>query len=403
MDVEVPVKAEFPISDVDPFSIDYIMDPFATHEELREMGPVIWLNKYKVWFLPRYEQVHAVLSNPKVFCSSKGIGLTNFYFEKPWRPPSLLLEADPPEHTRRRAVMGRVLSPANIRSLRAGFEKEAAALVDRLMEKDVVNVSKELSEAFILKVFPDAIGVEPEGRENMLAYGIMVFNAFGAQNEIFHESVRNAESVSSWIMSCCERSRLREDGLGHLVYQAADAGEIPQDEALMLVRSFLSAGVDTTINAITNILYSFARFPGEWQKLRANPAMARQAVEEGLRFETPWHHFFRTTTEETSIAGVPIAAKQKVMLSIGSANHDPRKWPNPKVFDINRQPVGQLTFGANIHGCVGQMISRLEMEVLFTELAKRIETIELAGEPSRLIHNTMRIYSKLPVKFKFAK
>jgi cytochrome P450 len=161
--------------------------------------------------------------------------------------------------------------------------------------------------------------------------------------------------------------------------------------------------VDTTITAITNIIYSFAKFPGEWQKLRANPALARQAVEEGLRYETPWHHFCRTTTEETTIAGVPIAAKQKVMLSIGSANHDPRRWQNPKVFDINRPTVGQLAFGTNIHGCVGQMISRLEKEVLFTELAKRIESIELAEEPTRLVHNTMRIRSKLPVKLKFAK
>jgi cytochrome P450 len=403
MDVEVATKPTFPVSDIDPFSMDYIMDPFEAHEQLREMGPIIWLDKYKVWFLPRYEQVHAVLSNPKTFCSSKGIGLTNFYFEKPWRPPSLLLEADPPEHTRRRAVMGRVLSPANIRKLRAGFEQEAAALVDRLMEKDTVDAAKDISEAFILKVFPDAVGVAPEGRQNMLAYGIMVFNAFGVQNKIFEDSVKDAESVVSWIMSCCERDRLSKSGLGELVYQAADAGEVPHDEALLLVRSFLSAGVDTTITAITNIIYSFAKFPGEWQKLRANPALARQAVEEGLRYETPWHHFFRTTTEETTIAGVPIAAKQKIMVSIGSANHDPRRWQNPKVFDINRPTVGQLAFGTNIHGCVGQMISRLEKEVLFTELAKRIESIELVGEPTRLVHNTMRIRSKLPVKLKFAK
>ncbi|MDO8300694.1 cytochrome P450 [Lacisediminimonas sp.] len=402
MQSAIAAQSGLPMSDVDPFSLEYIMDPFAAHEQLRNLGSVVWLNKYNVWFLTRYEEVHAVLSNPKTFCSSKGLGLTNYYFEKPWRAPSLLLEADPPEHTKRRQVMGRVLSPANIRKLREGFEQEARALIDRLMEKEIVNGAKDLSEAYILKVFPDAIGVSPEGRENMLKYGLMVFNAFGIHNKIFEDSVKDAEPVISWIMSCCERDRLSKNGMGELVYQAADAGELPQDEALMLVRSFLSAGVDTTITAITNILYAFTQFPGEWQKLRANPALARQAVEEGLRYETPWHHFCRTSTEETTIAGAPIAAKQKIMLSIGSANRDPRKWDNPDVFDINRIAHGQLAFGTNIHGCVGQMLSRLEKEVLFTELAKRIESIELAGEPTRVVHNTMRIRSNLPLKLKFA-
>src|SRR5207245_3443651 len=127
---------------------------------------------------------------------------------------------------------------------------------------------------------------------------------------------------------------LRPGGLGHLIYQAADAGEITQEQAPMLVRSFLSAGVDTTINGIANVLLTLARHPGEYAKLHANPALARQAFEEGLRYESIVQTIFRTTSRPTEIAGVPIAEDRKVLTLLGSANRDPRKWSGPHRFDV---------------------------------------------------------------------
>ena len=99
-----------PHLDFDPFSIEFFADPFPTHEKLREAGPVVYLNKWGVYGVARYEQVHAVLNDPLTFCSSRGVGLSDFVKEKPWRPPSLILEADPPAHTRTRAVLNQVLS-----------------------------------------------------------------------------------------------------------------------------------------------------------------------------------------------------------------------------------------------------------------------------------------------------
>src|SRR3954465_14224135 len=126
---------DIPRLDFDPFSIEFFADPFPTHEKLREAGPVVYLDKWGIYGVARYEQVHAVLNDPQTFCSSRGVGLSDFAKEKPGRPPSLILEADPPAHTRTRAVLSKVLSPAVMKQLRDGFLAAAEAKIDELLAR----------------------------------------------------------------------------------------------------------------------------------------------------------------------------------------------------------------------------------------------------------------------------
>jgi cytochrome P450 len=166
----------------------------------------------------------------------------------------------------------------------------------------------------------------------------------------------------------------------------------------MLVRSFLSAGVDTTINGIANILLTLARHPAEYAKLHANPSLARQTFEEGLRFESIVQTIFRTTSRETEIAGVSIPADCKVLTLLGSANRDPRKWKDPNRFDVDRNPIGHMAFGVGIHGCVGQVVARMEGEIVLRKLAQRVIAIELSGPHERHLNNSLRAMRKLPLR-----
>ena len=387
-----------PTLSLDPFSAEFLTDPYAGHAQMRDAGPIVWLEKYGIWAMARHAEVHAAFNDWPTFCSSRGVGLSDFAKEAPWRPPSIILEADPPLHTKSRTVLARVLSPGAMRRLRAAFEAEAELLVERLLQRGTFDAIPDIAEAFPLKVFGDAMGLPPDGRENLIAYGSMAFNAFGPRNWLVEEAIANAPPVVAWIMKYCQRAELAPGGFGADIYAAADAGVLTLDECGLLCRSFLTAGVDTTVNGIGNALYCVAENPDQWRRLAADPARARSAFEEALRYEAAVQTFFRTTTRSFDVGGVLLAEGQKVLLFLGSANRDPRRWPDAGTFDINREQTGHVGFGSGIHGCVGQMLARLEGEVVLAALARRVATIQLAGTPQRRLNNTLRALASLPVK-----
>jgi cytochrome P450 len=393
---------DYPELDLDPFSTEFLNSPYAFHEQLRDAGPVVWLSRYGIWAMARYEQVSAALNDWQTFCSRYGVGLADFKKEKPWRPPSLILEADPPSHTRTRAVLGRILSRSALEKLREGFDQEARRLIDGVLLHDRIDGVKQLAEAFPLSVFPDAVGLIREGRENLLPYGNMVFNAFGPHNRLLEDSMASAAPVVAWIAAQCRREALSKDGIGAQIYAEADAGHVSHEEAALLVRSLLSAGLDTTIFAISNALHCFARNAGQWRCLRDNPSLARPAFEEVIRFASPVQTFFRTTAKAVEVAGVHLDEGQKVLLFLAAANRDPRKWRDPEKFDISRKTLGHVGLGHGIHACVGQMVARLEAESLLTVIARRVEKIELTGEPIWRLNNTIRGLDTLPLMLRGA-
>jgi cytochrome P450 len=394
--VSAPTAA-VPVSHVDPFDEAVLADPYAAHAELRELGPAVWLEGYGIWGMARHEHVHAALNDPATFCSSAGVGLSDFRKETPWRPPSLLLEADPPDHTRARHAITKALSPTAVRSLREVFTAEATALFDRLEGRTLVDGVHDIAEPFPVTVFPDAVGLPAEGRENLLPYGCMVFNGFGPRNRLFERAMANADAVRTWITAACRREALAPGKLGEQIHAvAAEEGYSPEESAL-LVRSFLSAGVDTTVHGLGNALLCFARNPDQYAALRADPSLARAAFEEVVRFESPVQTFFRTTTRAVEVGGTTILAGDKVLLFLGAANRDPRQWEDADRFDVTRRAAGHVGFGSGIHACVGQMMARLEGEIVLTELARRVSSIELAGPPVRQLSNTLRGLDSLPL------
>lgn len=391
-----------PVIDIDPFCDAFLSDPYASHRQLREAGPVVWIPAYGIYACARHESVHAVLNDHGTYISSAGVGLANFNKESPFRPKSLILEADPPSHTKARTVLARILSPKTVLQIRATFTAEAELLIDRLLERqatgEVIDAVKDLSEVYPLKVFPDAVGVGEANRENLLLYGNMIFNAFGPRNERLQKSAELVQPVTAWIMAHCQRENLRPGGFGDLIYQAADAGEITHEEAPLLVRSFLSAGVDTTVNGISNAILCLAKHPEQYVKLCDDHSLARPAFEESLRFESSVQTFFRTTSKDTEMFGVQIPKDSKVITFLAAANRDERQWPNPDSFNIQRRPTGHMAFGSGIHGCVGQVVARLEGEVVLTALAKRVSRIDLIGTPERRLNNTLRAMASMPVR-----
>jgi cytochrome P450 len=355
---------------------------------------VVWLERYGIFATARHAEVQSALQDWSTFSSAAGVGLADFRKETPFRTPSPLLEADPPLHSRTRPVVATALSPAAMRELRPTFEAEARTLADDLARRGAFDGVADLAEVYPIKVFADALGLSEEGREHLLPYAAMIFNSFGPRNRLFEATMQGADAARDWVMAQCRREALRPGSLGARVFEAVDRQEVSDDEARLIVRSFLSAGLDTTAYALANTLYAFATHLEAWADLRRQPGLARGAFEEVMRFESSVQTFFRTTTCETELGGVSLPDGAKILLFLGAANRDPVLFPEPDRFDINRSPNPHLSFSAGRHFCLGAPLARLHGEValsiLFTRLpglAARTPPDITASVPIRQVDN----------------
>ncbi len=173
------------------------------------------------------------------------------------------------------------------------------------------------------------MGIAREGREHLLPYGSLAFNAFGPDNELRRAALADAAPHVAWIAAHCRRENLAPDGIGAAIHAAADREEVTPEEAELLVRSLLTAGLDTTVAMIGAALFCLARDPHAWAQLRADPTLARAALEEALRLQSPVQTFFRTTTRPVELDGIALGEGQKVLVFLGAANRDPRRWERP--------------------------------------------------------------------------
>ena len=150
---------------VDPFDAEFLANPYPFFEELREAGPVVYLDRYGVWAMARHAECAATLADPESFCSGRGVGLSDFAKEPPWRPPSIILEADQPLHTRTHRALLTVLSPSVLHSLRERFHQLAGRLVDDILTRREIEAMQDCAREFPLQAFSDAVGIMREGRE----------------------------------------------------------------------------------------------------------------------------------------------------------------------------------------------------------------------------------------------
>ncbi|SLN73922.1 Cytochrome P450 107B1 [Pseudooceanicola marinus] len=389
-----------PELDIDPFSRHSMDNPLELDRAILAGPPVAWVPKYGFWITGRDALAREAFEDWKRFSSAYGTGLTNVVRDTPWRKPSVILESDPPQHTVVRRVLSRVLSPRALRRLEADFRSEAERMVDALVERRRFDLASDLAFAFPFKVLPDAVGLRPEGRPHLMPYSTLNFNAMGPKNELYQEALKIVEENGTleYVVAQMAEENLLPGGFGTEIYAAAHAGEISHEDAGMMVRTFVSAGIDTTVFGIGSTLLALIENPDQWDLLRADPKLVRPAFEEGLRWYPPSPVIGRTTAAPTRFGDVEMGTEEKVMLWLAAANRDPDRWKDPDRFDITRRPVGHLAFGSGIHGCVGQMVARLEAASVIGALAAKVKRITLTDAPERIHINWLRGYSSIPVE-----
>ncbi len=382
-----------PISDADPFDRYGIVENHKANGALREMGTAVYLERYDMIAVGQHEPVKAMLADWRIFSST----------DRPFNDdarlvPQILVTEDPPEHGRARALLMQFFTPAQMNALRPAFASEAEAIVDRALARGgEIDAVADLAQPFILSVFPDMLGLPMDGREQLLMFGEALFNGVGPRNDIFHEALVRCDPGFRWVAENTTREAVLPGGLAARTYALTQGGDVTEDEADLLVKTMLGAGFDTTIAGIVNGLKAFADFPDQWTLLHVDPSLAKAAFEESLRFDPPARMMGRMVTQDAQIAGTDFRKGDLVGLFLDAAGRDPRKWPNPDQFDIGRQGP-RLGFGHGIHQCLGQALARLEGEIMYTALARRVKAIEPCGTPTRLINNNVSAWTSLPVK-----
>ena len=385
---------DVPTSDYDPFTEEAILDAHTHDGALRDIAPAVYLERYDVWAVARFADVQAMLKDWETFTSTD----RPFFDPKAIRP-NILLTEDPPEHTRTRAVIMRSLSAPALRKLQDEFDRAAVALVDELLERGgVVDGHLDIASAYVLQVFPDVLGLSKEGRHHLLRFGDAAFNAFGPANEIQRRGMERAAEAIAWVDRSVKRDAVDPDGLCGAMFKAADAGEITEHEAELLVRTLFAAGSDTTIYGIGSMVRAFAEHPEQWDVLREDRKLVRNAFEEVLRYDSPSRFGGRATKGVTEIDGVTLPAGARIMVMFLAAGRDPRRWEAPDTFDIRRKVVGHINLGYGIHACAGQALARIEGQAILNALADRVKRIEPAGEPERAVNFQAHGHEHIPVR-----
>ncbi|MGY1691775.1 cytochrome P450 family protein [Geodermatophilus sp. SYSU D01105] len=384
-----------------------LADPFPALAALRESGPVRRVDErlgLPVWVVARYDDVLAALSDPRLSNDPHHATALTELLDGDFLSRSMI-GTDPPEHTRLRRLVSKAFTARRVEGLRPRVQQITDALLDRITPRG----SAELIGAFALPlpitVIGELLGVPEADRERFRGWtDEMLERPFDPNTDMALVTAAR-EQMYGYLADLVDAKRARpaDDLLTDLV-QATDEGErLDRQELLSMTFLLLIAGYVTTVNLIGNGTLALLRSPDQLDRLRADPALVPQAVEEVLRYDGPVNPgLTRYTLEDVEIGGVRIPRGEMVLLAVAAADRDPDRFPSPDRFDVDAAGPGHLAFGHGVHYCLGAPLARLEGQIAFTALLERLPDLTLAVPEDELrwsASGVLRGVRALPVTF----
>ena len=393
------VKSDIPETDHDPYTIPTLLNPFPGYAEMREMGPVVKLTKYDMYALTRHAEIKQVMTDDDNFPSGHGV-MMNAEVNEMFKGGTLVSDGE--IHMAQRRVIAAPLTPVKLKSLQNEINEESDKLVDRLVSKKRFDGVKDMAQYLPLTIVSNAVGLPEEGREKMYDWSVGMFNCFGPDNELFDASKPVLSDMMGYIMENTGRGIIREGSWAEAIHDAADRGDVPKEAVPTMMADYLGPSLDTTASATASATWLFAHNPEQWDKVRADPKLLRNALNEVLRMETPLQGFSRYVSNDVTLDGMVLPADSRVICFWGAGNRDPRAFDDPDRFDVERKNADQhLAFGAGPHQCVGMGLARMEMMALFTALIPKVRQFHVHGE-ERLNNNLIRGFESMDVELELA-
>ncbi|MGE0216729.1 cytochrome P450 [Mycolicibacterium sp.] len=400
-----PVMSIPDLSDTATFADDVPHDVF---DELRRRPGWYWqptdvgTMNGGFWVVTRHADVVEVEKNPTVFSNRRGIGYpqTTLPLDPEHNPASAFITlSDPPIHTALRKVASKAFGPRIVRQFKPWVSDIVTEALDNIEALDEFDIVAELAAIIPSYVIVQIMGVPRRDRQKIVDWANGQVDAVNTYD--LDRLARGREELIAYFNESLWGEKLRNpsDDMTTVVVQAYERGEITRDQAHYFLLVLVGAGFETTHTAIAHAMRMMLEDDDVLQRMRAAiPQVGMDAVvTEFLRVITPVMHMARTALEDTEICGQRVRRDDLVLLYYSAANRDPAVFSNPHVFDPLRPETGALTFGTGIHRCLGFALAKLELSILFEQIAQRGVQLRLNGTPRRGNSVFINQLSSLPV------
>jgi cytochrome P450 len=390
------------------FGVEMHEDPYPTYHALREQDPVHWDDALQAWVLTRYEDVAWALT----MLSSDRVTRARDRFQDASLQPlfdvlsMLMLQRDEPDHTRIRSLVQQAFLRTSVERWTDSIQRRVHTLLQAGLRHGAMDFIWDFAVPLPILVISEVVGI-PEGDRDRVKQWCDDFALVAAN---FYANISADQVERAWHSTMAFRTYLaaqvdeahrapRDDLLSALVHAEEEGARLTLDELLANVLLLLTAGNETTTNLLGNGLAAILRDPDQLRRLREDPTLMPQAVEEFLRYDSPVQFMGRIAPEDVPCGGKQIRRGDLVLPVLAAANRDPSHFPDPDRLDVTRHTTQHLAFGHGHHYCAGAPLARLEARIAFTSLLTVCRTLELA--PTELRHHenfNLRGYSQLPIR-----
>jgi cholest-4-en-3-one 26-monooxygenase len=396
------------LSDVDVLNPDNFVGgpPHDQFQLLRREAPVFWQESPRgegCWVLSRYKDIWKVSLDQATFSSAKrGTILRDWNEEEFAATQGLLINMDPPRHTKYRRIVNLGFSPKMVNRLVPRVRDIANGIIDNIAARGTADFVRDVAAELPLQVIVEMMGVPIEDRHLIFDWSNTMIGFDDPQYSTTPDTGKIAAAqLYMYAHELAEQRRKnpKDDLISVLLEAEVEGDKLDEADFNQFFLLLLVAGNETTRNTISGGMLALIEHPEQRARLLADPSLIGTAVEEMVRWVSPVQVFVRTATHDTEVRGVPIKENQRLTLWYGSANRDEEMFPDGHRFDVGRTPNDHLGFGIGPHFCLGANLAKLEIQIMFEELLRRLPDIELDGSLERLRSYFISGVKTMPVRF----
>lgn len=394
-----------------PQEIGFIANPYPAYEELRRAGRIHYDERTDHWLVTRHADVNALLRDRRFGRTYLHVA-TPAEMGRPAEPEDQapfwhvirngMLDREPPDHTRLRSLVSKAFTPRRVEQMRDTIQRIVAGLVDDGLARGEFDLLATVLEPLPVTVIAELLGI-PEADRHLLrpwSAEICLMYELNPSEDYARRAVRASVEFGDYLrdLSRARRANPGSDLISALA-EVVEAGDrLTEDELIGTCVLLLNAGHEASVNGSGNGWWALFRNPDQLARLRADHSLLPTAVEELLRYDTPLQLFERWVLEDSEICGVQVPKGAELGLMFGSSNRDPDAFERPEALDLSRDPNPHISFGAGVHFCLGAPLARLEMQIAFETILRRMPHLELLAEPEWKPTYIIRGLKSLPVR-----